>query len=113
VVLGVCSLLGLTSKIEFHENVRQAPAPSTYTVWATFQNEPFLTRAGPIGLINKYPGTRAIAEERCCQKVVDYLLKMVQEDYQFENEEREQRWKIDNYGALQKKAMGMDIDSTG
>lgn len=104
-------MLGLTSKIEFHENVKKPPAPSTFTVWATFQNEPFLTRAGPIGLITKYPGTKLVAEERCCQKVVDYLVKMVREDYEFENEEMEHRWQIDNFGELQKKAFGMDIDS--
>lgn len=104
-------MLELTSKIEFHENIKQPPAPSTFTVWATFQNEPFLTRAGPIGLINKYPGTKLAAEERCCQKVVDYLLKMVREDYEFENEEMEQRLKIDNFGEQQKKAFAMAIDS--
>lgn len=103
-------MLRLTSKIEFHENVKLPPAPSTYTVWATFQNEPFLTRAGPIGLIKKYPGTRLIAEERCCQKVVEYLLKMVEEDYEFENEEIEQQRKIDRFPELQKKAFAMEID---
>ncbi|PCG95752.1 Hypothetical protein PENO1_071890 [Penicillium occitanis (nom. inval.)] len=112
----VCSMLGLTSKIEFHENVKKPPAPSTFTVWATFQNEPFLTRAGPVGLITKYPGTRSAAEERCCQKVVDYLLNMVQEDYELEDEEMEERWNIDNFEELRKKelrmkATGMDIDS--
>lgn len=49
-------MLGLTSKIEFYENVKQPPIPSTFTAWTTFQNELFLTRAGPIGLIDKYSG---------------------------------------------------------
>ncbi len=104
-------MLSLDSKIHCQEIPSQAPLPPTFTVWASFDSEPFLTRAGQIGLVERYPGTRANAEERCCQKVVEYLLNMVKEDYQLENEEMKQRWKIDNFAELQKRALKMDVDS--
>lgn len=109
----ICTVLSLTSRLEIEEDEdacqsrssqpypRPQPQPQTptsiFSVWATFQNDPFLTRAGAIGKIVGFIGTRTAAKEACCKKVVEYILKMVQEDHDIEREERRKWTEIENF----------------
>ncbi|RAL04354.1 uncharacterized protein BO80DRAFT_432050 [Aspergillus ibericus CBS 121593] len=75
-----------------------------YTAGAYFKNDPFLTRAGAIGHIISMQGTKFAVEEACAQKVVDYLMTLVQEDYNLEEAAAEERRLIEQWGKGNKRA---------
>ncbi|EED12630.1 conserved hypothetical protein [Talaromyces stipitatus ATCC 10500] len=103
----VCNMLGLSSRLEIKENFKRESVPPSYTVWATFRSDPFLTRAGQVGIVNGHRGTEREAVEMCCRNVVDYLIDLVQDDFDLEREEQEQRWKLENFGEIRKKELGL------
>ncbi|KAL3465135.1 hypothetical protein BJX64DRAFT_285676 [Aspergillus heterothallicus] len=51
-----------------------------HTAAAWFKEDPFLSRASPIGKVQNVPGTRNAASEACAERVADFLIKMVEED---------------------------------
>lgn len=75
-----------------------------YTAGAYFKTDPFLTRAGAIGHISSMQGTRLAVEESCAQKVVDYLMTMVQEDCNMEKAAAEERQLIEQWGKGSRQA---------
>ncbi|PYI04496.1 hypothetical protein BO78DRAFT_449686 [Aspergillus sclerotiicarbonarius CBS 121057] len=75
-----------------------------YTAGAYFKNDPFLTRAGAVGHIISMQGTKIAVEEACAQKVVDYLMTMVQEDYNIEEAAAEERRIIEQWGKGNRRA---------
>ncbi|GAE00135.1 hypothetical protein NFIA_114970 [Paecilomyces variotii No. 5] len=69
-----------------------------YHATAFFPNDPFLARVGPIGAVRQVMNNKDEAREVCSRKVIDYLIKMVEEDTAMDKEvakekEKVERWK--------------------
>lgn len=62
-----------------------------YRTSAHFKGDPFLTRAGAIGSTKGRRASKAAAKESCAAEVVRYLIKMVNEDTELEEEESAKR----------------------
>ncbi|BCR91752.1 uncharacterized protein ACHE_70595A [Aspergillus chevalieri] len=62
-----------------------------YRTSAHFKGDPFLTRAGAIGSTKGQRASKAAAKELCAAEVVRYLIKMVSEDTELEEEEAAKR----------------------
>ncbi|RAL08662.1 uncharacterized protein BO97DRAFT_328251, partial [Aspergillus homomorphus CBS 101889] len=69
-----------------------------YTVGAHFKDDPFLRRAGPIGHVNSLEGTKSMAEQTCAQKVVEFLIQMVEEDDELETTAANERRSVQQWG---------------
>ncbi|KAL4930545.1 uncharacterized protein BDV17DRAFT_289771 [Aspergillus undulatus] len=82
---------------------RLIEADGEYTAAAYFKNDPFLTRAGPIGQIKTFSSTKGAVHEACAWAVCDYLLDMVKEDMRLENIAAEERKAINEWGITAKK----------
>ncbi|KAL1998168.1 hypothetical protein VTN02DRAFT_6738 [Thermoascus thermophilus] len=93
-----CDLLALEHpefKIERTDG-RLVESEAEHRAAAIFARDPFLARAGPIGKV-KVKGDRAAAREACSKNVVEYLMKMVEEDAMYDQEAAEQRHKIEGW----------------
>lgn len=62
-----------------------------YRTSAHFKGDPFLTRAGAIGSTKGRRASKMAAKELCAAEVVRYLIKMVNEDTELEEEEAAKR----------------------
>ncbi|KAL2824759.1 hypothetical protein BDW59DRAFT_147030 [Aspergillus cavernicola] len=69
-----------------------------YTATAYFKSDPFLARAGAIGHVQSFSGTRDAVHEACAREVSNYLIRMVDEDTALENAAAEERQAINQWG---------------
>ncbi|KAL4784507.1 hypothetical protein BJX76DRAFT_327204 [Aspergillus varians] len=96
----ICDLLMLEKpeiRIERTDG-RLIKTDGEYTAAAYFKIDPFLARAGAIGQIQTFSGTRDAVHEACAWKVCDYLLGMVREDMILEKRAAEEREAITRWG---------------
>jgi hypothetical protein len=94
----LCSMLSLKYAIETQlQSPTTANPQPTFAVWMTFQDDPFLARAGPIGKITEFRGTRTNAQEACCKNATEYVMGLVREDYATEQYELGQRALVQGY----------------
>ncbi|OJD10741.1 hypothetical protein AJ78_08328 [Emergomyces pasteurianus Ep9510] len=83
----MCSLLSMEQP-EYQIDPLQAQegVASLFSAAARFPNDPFLSRVGKIGR-TKFVDSMQMAKEKCAAQVVVYLIKMVQEDEEWEDPE--------------------------
>ncbi|KAH8692415.1 hypothetical protein BGW36DRAFT_348749 [Talaromyces proteolyticus] len=105
----ICEILHLTPKFTLDSSPIHLPtsckAVKSYSIWVTFQDDPYLTRAGAIGKVYGFYASEDEAKEACCNRVHDYLLNLVKEDTAFEQEERESYELIRNFGQSKRRKL--------
>ncbi|KAI9372029.1 hypothetical protein BJX61DRAFT_534300 [Aspergillus egyptiacus] len=96
----ICDLLSLERPEIRIDRVdgRLVESEGEYTAAAYFKTDPFLARAGAIGHVQNFNGTRDMAHEACARGTSDYLIKMVEEDTALENTAAEEREAIIRWG---------------
>ncbi|KAL4743055.1 hypothetical protein BDV11DRAFT_179472 [Aspergillus similis] len=102
---GVCDLLKLEHpeiRIERSDG-RLIENEGQYTAAAYFRGDPFLTRAGAIGRIQTFSGTRTAVHEACAWNVCDYLIDLVKEDMMLEDNAAKKRETITRWGDTARK----------
>ncbi|KAK2801817.1 hypothetical protein FQN50_007562 [Emmonsiellopsis sp. PD_5] len=82
----ICSLLSMEPPEYRVEPTRSDPYLPVYSIVALFPNDPFLARVGPIGYTTYEHGLRSVAQEACAEEVASYLVKMVADDEEWEEE---------------------------
>ncbi|KLJ13512.1 hypothetical protein EMPG_11551 [Blastomyces silverae] len=88
----ICSLLSMEQP-EYHITPLEGQADGTAVLFSAasrFPNDPFLARVGNIGR-TKYVESTQMAKEKCAAQVVGYLMKMVREDEEWEQEDPGQK----------------------
>ncbi|KAL3432470.1 hypothetical protein BDV09DRAFT_197661 [Aspergillus tetrazonus] len=96
----VCDLLKLEHpeiRIERSDG-RLIETDGQYTAAAYFKGDPFLTRAGAIGRIQTFSGTRTAVHEACAWNVCNYLIDLVKEDMMLEDNAAKERETITRWG---------------
>ncbi|KAL4991756.1 hypothetical protein BDW68DRAFT_173694 [Aspergillus falconensis] len=96
----VCDLLKLEHpeiRIERSDG-RLIETEGQYTAAAFFKSDPFLARAGAIGQIQAFSGTRIAVHEACAWNVCDYLIDLVKEDMMLEDNAAKEREAITRWG---------------
>lgn len=71
---------------------------------ARFHSDPYLRRAGVVGQARVTGGTPDMAKEACASKVLEFLMKMIEEDWQEEGQSDVSRPSVENAQASRKKA---------
>ncbi|CRG91531.1 hypothetical protein PISL3812_08581 [Talaromyces islandicus] len=108
----MCELLHITPEF----SIESTPLPmsttdtvaQTHAAWATFQDDPYLARAGAIGKVDGIETSETDAKEACCRRVYDYLIDLVDQDTALEAEEREGREFIKNFGEIKRQRLEAD-----
>ncbi|KAL4975903.1 hypothetical protein BDW66DRAFT_151438 [Aspergillus desertorum] len=96
----VCNLLKLEHpeiRIDRSDG-RLIETEGQYTAAAYFKSDPFLARAGAIGRIQAFSGTRIAVHEACAWNVCDYLIDLVMEDMMLEDKKAKEREAITRWG---------------
>ncbi|KAL3472440.1 hypothetical protein BJX99DRAFT_216024 [Aspergillus californicus] len=96
----ICELLSL-ERPEYHierADGRLIDTEGEYTAAVYFKNDPFLARAGAIGRVQAFSGTRDAVHEACAREASAYLIKMVEEDTTLENTAAEERNAMNRWG---------------
>ena len=99
--LEVCDLLLLKQpeiRIERTDG-RLVENDGEYNAAAYFKSDPFLTRAGAIGQIKTFSGSKSAVREACAWAVCDYLVDMVREDMRIEDKAAQEREAINRWPA--------------
>ena len=76
-----------------------------YHAAAFFPNDPFLSRAGPIGKVSSTNCTRINIQDMCTERVTRYLVDMVREDTQLEHAAATMRQNREQWGTRALKRM--------
>ncbi|KAL4954923.1 hypothetical protein BDW69DRAFT_183076 [Aspergillus filifer] len=100
-LLEICDLLLLEQpeiRIERTDG-RLVENDGEYNAAAYFKSDPFLTRAGAIGQIKTFSGSKSAVREACAWAVCDYLVDMVREDMRIENKAAQEREAINQWPA--------------
>ncbi|KAL4961214.1 uncharacterized protein BDV14DRAFT_203928 [Aspergillus stella-maris] len=99
--LEICDLLLLEQpeiRIERTDG-RLVENDGEYNAAAYFKSDPFLTRAGAIGQIKTFSGSKSAVREACAWAVCDYLVGMVREDMRIEDKAAQEREAINRWPA--------------
>jgi hypothetical protein len=101
----VCDLLKLEHPEVRIERIdgRLIETEGQYTAAAYFKGDPFLTRAGAIGRIQTFSGTRTAVHEACAWNVCNYLIDLVKEDMMLEDNAAKERETITRWGDTARK----------
>ncbi|KAK2785623.1 hypothetical protein FQN53_007556 [Emmonsiellopsis sp. PD_33] len=82
----ICSLLSMEPPEYRVEPTWSDVYLPVYSIVALFPNDPFLARVGPIGYTTYEHGLISVAKEACAEEVASYLVKMVADDEEWEEE---------------------------
>jgi hypothetical protein len=105
----MCELLHLTPQFSIESTPLPIPTTDpeaqTHAAWVTFQDDPYLARAGAIGKVDGVETNMTDAKEACCRRVYNYLIDLVEQDTVLEAEEREEREFIKNFGEIKRQRL--------